>query len=79
MVRPREMKLSALLRGLNRLGLVIDKTPANHMKAKNPKTNLVTMIPRHKPVKKSIVRSIFKWLEDQGFTDDEIKKALKLK
>ena len=79
MIKPREMKLPALLRGLKRLGLIIDKTPAIHIKSKNPKTGLVTMIPRHKPVKKSIVRSIFKWLEEQGFTDDEIKKALKLK
>lgn len=79
MVEPREIKLPAFLKGLKRLGFVIDKSPNKHMKATNPKTGNATMIPRHKPVNKAIVRSTFKFLEEQGFSDDDVRVAFKIK
>lgn len=79
MVKPCEIKLPLFLKGLVKLGLILDKKASSHIKATNPKTNKVTMIPRHKPVKKCIVRSVFTFLCEQGYSDEEIKKAFKIK
>lgn len=78
MVKPCEIKLPLFLKGLVKLGFILDKKASNHIKATNPKTNKATMIPRHKPVKKSIVRSDFIFLCEGVIVMKKLKKLLKL-
>ena len=63
------------LKGLVKLGLILDKKASSHIKATNPKTNKVTMIPRHKPVKKCIVLLFFM---SRGIVMRKLKRLLKL-
>jgi hypothetical protein len=71
----REEKFKVLLKGLKKLGLEIKKGK-RHVTATCPKSSKKTTLPRHTPVGKYVVESIYEFLIENGYTEEEIKKAL---
>lgn len=72
------MKYRVMIKGLRSLGLEI-KHASNHETATCPATNRKTTIPRHKEINKMIVGSIIEFLLDNDYSQEDIKRAFKLK
>lgn len=74
----REEKYKTVLKALQKLGLDI-KTGKRHMTATCPHSSKKTTLPRHKIVGKPVVKSIFEFLLENGYQEEDIKKALNWK
>lgn len=71
-------KPKVILRGLNKLGLVVKKAH-RHDTAVCPRTSQKTTIPRHTPLNKYTVGSIYEFLIENGYAEADIKAAFKWK
>ena len=74
----REEKPRVILRGLTKLGLEL-KHANSHDTAVCPETQSKTTIPRHVPLDKYVVGSIYEFLIENGYNKDDIVKAFKWK
>ena len=74
------MKYTRMIRGLQKMGLEI-KGGTKHDQVICPTTGKKTRVPRHKnkDLKSEIVKSICNFLLEQSYSEQEIKKALKIK
>lgn len=72
----KEEKPRIIIKGLKKLGLEV-KHGNSHDTAVCPKTQEKTTIPRHVPLNKFVVGSIYKFLIKNGYTEQEIIKAFK--
>lgn len=70
----REEKYKTVLKGLKKLGLEIRKGK-KHMTATCPHSERKTTLPRHKIVGKPVVKSIFEFLIENDYSEENIKKA----
>ena len=66
-------------RALRKLGVEIVKKRGGHDKAICPVTGKKTDIPRKIDLKSGITKSICKFLLEQGYKEEDIKKALKVR
>jgi predicted metal-dependent RNase len=72
----KEEKPRVILKGLKKLGLVI-KHANNHDTALCVETQCKTTVPRHVPLDKYVVGSIYEFLIENGFEKESIKRAFK--
>lgn len=72
----KEEKPRVILKGLKKLGLDIKKANS-HDTATCPTTHAKTTIPRHVPLNKYVVGSIYEFLVKNGYDETDIKRAFK--
>lgn len=72
-------KKKRIVRALEKLGLRIVIKKGKHDKVICPITGEKTDIPRHNDIKSGVVKSICDFLLEQGYKEEKIKEALKIK
>jgi len=72
------LKYRTVIKGLKKLGLK-NKGGSKHDKFECPTTGNSTMVSRHVVLNKFTAGSILQFLSDNGYSDEDIEKAFKIK